>query len=54
MKSLRLKVFRGVAALAVIELTDTAASAQEGGFCTDDIAKLKRRLGLQAGVGTLD
>lgn len=51
MKSLRLKMMCGAAALAAFGLATTVASAQEGGPCTDDIATLKRELGTQVGMG---
>ena len=48
---MRLKTICCAAALAALGFTTTAASAQEGGPCTDDIAKLKRELGTQIGMG---
>jgi hypothetical protein len=51
MKSLRLNTLYGAAIAAALGLTTMAASAQEGGPCTDDIAKLKQELGTQVGVG---
>lgn len=48
---MRLKILCSAATLAVLGITATAASAQEGGPCTDDIAKLKRELGTQVGMG---
>jgi len=47
----RLKMIRGAAAFSLLGLMSTAALAQEGGPCTDDIAKLKRELGTQVGMG---
>lgn len=48
---LRLKMFCSAAAIAACAFAASAASAQEGGPCTDDIAKLKRELGTQVGMG---
>lgn len=48
---MRLKMLCGAAALATLTLANTAVLAQEGGPCTDDIAKLKRSLGAQVGLG---
>lgn len=47
----RLKLICGLAALSALGLANTAAFAQEGGPCTDDIAALKRELGTQVGMG---
>jgi hypothetical protein len=44
-------MFCGAVAVAALSLSATVASAQEGGPCTDDIAKLKRDLGTQVGMG---
>ena len=41
----------GAAAVTAFAFATTVASAQEGGPCTDDIAKLKRELGTQVGLG---
>ncbi|MCJ2085388.1 hypothetical protein MKK88_05190 [Methylobacterium sp. E-005] len=48
---MRLKMFCSAAAIAAFACATTVASAQEGGPCTDDIAKLKRDLGTQVGMG---
>lgn len=47
----RLTMLCGAAALSALSLMHNAAYAQEGGPCTDDIAKLKRELGTQVGMG---
>ncbi|MDO9429213.1 MAG: hypothetical protein Q7T93_20615 [Methylobacterium sp.] len=47
----RFKMLCGAAALSTLGLMSTAAFAQEGGPCSDDIAKLKRELGTQVGMG---
>jgi hypothetical protein len=47
----RLKTISGAAAFSLLGLVSTAAFAQEGGPCSDDIAKLKRELGTQVGMG---
>lgn len=47
----RLKMLCGVAALSTLGFLNTAAFAQDGGPCSDDIAKLKRELGTQVGMG---
>ncbi|WP_264048253.1 hypothetical protein [Methylobacterium flocculans] len=47
----RLKMLCGAAAISALGLVHTVASAQEGGPCSDDIAKLKRELGTQVGLG---
>jgi hypothetical protein len=47
----RLKMLGGAAALSTLGLLNTAAFAQEGGPCSDDIAKIKRELGTQVGMG---
>jgi len=39
------------ATVSTVALMSTAAFAQEGGPCSDDIAKLKRELGTQVGMG---
>src|SRR3954451_9316806 len=46
----RLPLLCGAVALTAFSLS-SAAFAQEGGPCTDDIAKLKRDLGTQVGMG---
>ncbi|BAU89368.1 hypothetical protein MPPM_0763 [Methylorubrum populi] len=46
----RLHLLCGAVALTAISFAPTAF-AQEGGPCTDDIAKLKRELGTQVGLG---
>ena len=40
-----------VATFATLSLAPAAAFAQEGGPCTDDIAKLRRELSTQVGLG---
>jgi len=47
----RLKTISCTAAFSILGLVSTAAFAQEGGPCSDDIAKLKRELGTQVGMG---
>jgi hypothetical protein len=47
----RLKTISCTAAFSLLGLVSTAAFAQEGGPCSDDIAKLKRELGTQVGMG---
>ena len=46
----RLPLLCGAVALTAFSLS-SAAFAQEGGPCTDDIATLKRDLGTQVGLG---
>jgi hypothetical protein len=46
----RLPLFCSAAALAALTVS-SPASAQQGGPCTDDIAKLTRDLGTQVGMG---
>jgi hypothetical protein len=41
----RFTTILAAAALSTVAIMNTAAFAQEGGPCTDDIAKLKRELG---------
>lgn len=47
----RLSILCGAAALSTLSLIPAAAFAQEGGPCTDDIAKLRRELSTQVGMG---
>ena len=47
----RFKMISGAAAFSLLGFVSTAALAQEGGPCSDDIAKLKRELGTQVGMG---
>lgn len=47
----RLSMLCGAAALSTLSLIPAAAFAQEGGPCTDDIAKLRRELSTQVGMG---
>jgi len=47
----RFKMIGGAAAFSLLGFVSTAAFAQEGGPCSDDIAKLKRELGTQVGMG---
>jgi hypothetical protein len=47
----RLNLFCGAAALSVLTLIPAAALAQEGGPCTDDIAKLRRDVDARVGMG---
>ncbi|WP_342106811.1 hypothetical protein [Methylobacterium sp. SI9] len=48
---MRLKMLSGAVVLAAFGFATTVASAQEGSPCSDDIAKLKRDLGTQVGLG---
>ncbi|GJE45979.1 hypothetical protein [Methylobacterium soli] len=47
----RLHSLCGAVAVAALTLVPVTTFAQEGGPCTDDIAKLKRSLGTQVGLG---
>jgi hypothetical protein len=47
----RLSMLCGAAALSVLTFHPISAFSQEGGPCTDDIAKLRRELGTQVGMG---
>jgi len=47
----RFKMISGAAAFSLLGFVSTAALAQEGGPCSDEIAKLKRELGTQVGMG---
>lgn len=47
----RLNRFCGAAALSTLSFIPAAALAQEGGPCTDDIAKLRRDIDTQVGMG---
>ena len=47
----RLNRFCGAVALSTLSLIPAAARAQEGGPCTDDIAKLRRDMDAQVGMG---
>jgi hypothetical protein len=47
----RLNLFCGAAALSALTLIPIMAIAQEGGPCTDDIAKLRRHVDMQVGLG---
>jgi hypothetical protein len=47
----RLSMLYGAAALSTLSLIPVVAFAQEGGPCTDDIAKLRRVLATQVGMG---
>ncbi|MCJ2044034.1 hypothetical protein MKK58_05735 [Methylobacterium sp. J-078] len=47
----RFKMLCGFAALSTLGFMNAAAYAQEVGPCSDDIAKLKRELGTQVGMG---
>jgi hypothetical protein len=47
----RLNLFCGVATLSALTLIPAVALAQEGGPCTDDIAKLRRDVDTQVGMG---
>ncbi|KQP63278.1 hypothetical protein ASG60_18825 [Methylobacterium sp. Leaf469] len=47
----RFKLLCGAAVLSTMGLMNTAVFAQEGGPCSDDIAKVKRELGTQVGMG---
>ena len=47
----RFNMIFGAAVLSVASLSSVASHAQEGGPCTDDIAKVKRTLGTQVGLG---
>lgn len=47
----RFSMLCGAAALSALSLIPAAAFAQEGGPCTDDIAKLRRVLATQVGMG---
>src|SRR3978361_36319 len=47
----RLNLFCGAAALSALTLMPAVALAQEGGPCTDDIAKLRRDMDTQVGMG---
>ena len=46
-----LSLICGVASLSALAFAPSAASAQEGGPCTDDIAQLKRTMSTQVGLG---
>ena len=47
----RFNLFRGAAALSALTLFPTIALAQEGGPCSDDIAKLRRDMDTHVGMG---
>lgn len=47
----RLTMLCGAAALSTLSLIPAVAFAQEGGPCTDDIAKLRRELDTRVGMG---
>ena len=47
----RLNRLCGAAALSTLSFIPAAALAQEGGPCTDDIAKLRREIDAQVGMG---
>lgn len=46
-----LNLLRGAIALSTLTLVPAVALAQEGGPCTDDIAKLRRDVDAQVGMG---
>jgi hypothetical protein len=47
----RLNLLCGAAALSTLTFVPTAGLAQDGGPCTDDIAKLRREMDAQVGMG---
>jgi hypothetical protein len=47
----RFRTLYGAVALSLASFVPVSASAQEGGPCTDDIAKLRRELGTRVGMG---